>query len=51
MTMEDLFDDPGDLGFFDNKDNDKNWLEDENLKLENEFYEPFPGEEMWDNGE
>ena len=48
--MDDLFDDPGDLGFFDNRDRELTKLEKENLQLEDEFYEPFPGEELWDNG-
>ena len=37
---DNLFDDPGDLGFFDQKDED---IEPE--ELDNPFYEPFPGEE------
>jgi len=41
--MDDLFDDSGDLGFFD-------WKEDvlEPEVEEDEFYVPFPGEEEWD---
>jgi hypothetical protein len=38
--MNDLFDDPGDLGFFDLHEED---IEPE--EFDNPFYEPFPGEE------
>lgn len=38
--MNDLFDDPGDLGFFDQPDEYTD-MDD----LENPFYEPAPGEE------
>jgi len=39
--MDDLFDDPGDLGFFDQKDED---IEPEDM-VDDLFYEPYPGEE------
>lgn len=38
--MDGVFDDPGDLGFFDKEDE---IIEPDDL--ENEFYEPYPGEE------
>lgn len=37
--MCDLFDDPGDLGFFDQQNDIV-----EADELDNDFYEPFPGE-------
>lgn len=44
--MDDLFDEPGDLGFFD--------IVDEGIKadmeLDNLFYEPAPGEVMDEDG-
>ena len=39
--MDDLFDDPGDLGFFDEQELDVP-MDD----LENDFYEPAPGEDI-----
>jgi len=39
--MDGIFDDPGDLGFFDEKDEDID-LDD---MCDDDFYEPFPGEE------
>ena len=39
--MSELFDDPGDLGFFDQEDD----VEDFELERD-EFYEPFPGEDI-----
>ena len=42
--MDDLFDDPGDLGFFDQKEEA---LEPDEVR-DDLFYEPFPGED--DNG-
>jgi hypothetical protein len=38
--MEDLFDDPGDLGFFD----EESFIDEDALELDNEFYIPAPGE-------
>lgn len=38
--MDDLFDDPGDLGFFDQQDE---VIEPDDMDND-EFYEPFPGE-------
>jgi hypothetical protein len=48
--MSNLFDDPGDLGFFDKEEEDHS----RELELENDFYEPAPGEEVpgvKDNGD
>lgn len=41
--MSDPFDDPGDLGFFDKEE--ETYFEEE---PDNDFYEPFPGEEEYD---
>ena len=41
--MDSVFDDPGDLGFFDLNDEVE-----EAPELENDFYEPFPGEDAWE---
>jgi hypothetical protein len=38
---DDLFDDPGDLGFFDKEEK----VPEDEFDLENPFYEPAPGEE------
>jgi hypothetical protein len=40
--MDGIFDDPGDLGFFDEKDVD---LDTDELMENDDFYEPYPGEE------
>jgi len=39
--MDGIFDDPGDLGFF---DQEEDVLEPEDM-VDDNFYEPFPGEE------
>lgn len=38
----DMFDDPGDLGFFDEKEE----VSPADVELDNEFYEPIPGEKI-----
>ena len=43
--MDDLFSDPGDLGFLDDSNNEIDW---DSLDLINDFYFPAPGEEMED---
>ena len=42
--MDDLFNDPGDLGFFDIIDDDIK----ADMELDNMMYEPAPGEEAFD---
>ena len=42
--MDNLFDDPGDLGFFDRQDE----VEEEVTELDDQFYEEFPGEDTWE---